>query len=94
MPHPDLSPDSTSSLATATSGPVSLTDEYHGWGGYSTYLMLNYCDENVRDFSMSSIQSTSFEIFYQDVTGLRTKQTPLYNNVCFFDFQRICLRHC
>jgi len=49
--------------------------------------MLNYSDENVRDFSMSSTQSTTFEILDPDVTGVRTKQTPLFDNVCSFDFQ-------
>jgi hypothetical protein len=55
--------------------------------------MPSYYDEKVRDFPMSSIQSTTFEIFDPDNTGVRTKQTPLFDNVRSFDFQIICLRH-
>jgi hypothetical protein len=44
------------------------------------------------DFSMTDTQSkTSFEIFYQNVRGLRTKKTELFDNVSSMDFQIICL---
>jgi hypothetical protein len=54
--------------------------------------MVKYCDGNVRNFSMSDTQSkTTFEIFYQNVGGFRTKQTELFDNVCSMDFKIICL---
>jgi hypothetical protein len=54
--------------------------------------MVSYSVGNMRDFSMSDTQSkTSFEIFYQNVGGLRTKQTELFDNVCSMDFQIIFL---
>jgi hypothetical protein len=56
--------------------------------------MVKFCDGNVRDFTMSDTQSkTTFEIFYQNVRGLRTKPIKLFDNVCSMDFQIICLRH-
>jgi hypothetical protein len=85
------SPGATSSLAAPTSGPVALTDEAHG-GSATSYLTVKYCDGNVRDFSTSDTQSkTTFKILYQNVRGLRTKQTELFDNVCSMDFQIICL---
>ena len=54
--------------------------------------MVSYGGDNMRDFSMTDNQSkTSFEIFYQNVRGLRTKQSELFDNVCSMDFQIICL---
>jgi hypothetical protein len=54
--------------------------------------MLNYCDYDTRGFSMSDTQSkTTFEIFYKNVRGLRTKQTELFDNVSSIHFQIICL---
>jgi hypothetical protein len=52
--------------------------------------MASYCGNNKRDFSMTDNQSkTGLEIFYQNVRGLRTKQTELFGNVCPMDFQII-----
>jgi hypothetical protein len=31
------------------------------------------------------------DIFYQNVRGLRTKSTEIFNNVCSYDFKIICL---
>jgi hypothetical protein len=54
--------------------------------------MDKYYDEKVHDLSMSNTQSkTTFEIFYQNVRGLTTKQTELFDNVCSMDFLIICL---
>jgi exonuclease III len=54
--------------------------------------MAGYCGDNMRDFFMTDNQSkTCLEIFYQNVRGLRTKQTELFDNVCSVDFQIICL---
>jgi hypothetical protein len=54
--------------------------------------MVNYCDKNVRDFCVSNSHSeTTFEVFYQNVRGLRTKRTGVFDNVCSMDFQIICL---
>jgi len=49
---------------------------------YTTYLMVNCYDENVRDFSMSNIQTkTILEIFYKNFRGRMTKQTEFFANV-------------
>jgi hypothetical protein len=54
--------------------------------------MVSYCDDNMRDFSRTDIQSkTSFKILYQNVRDLRTQQTELFDNVCSMDFQIVCL---
>jgi hypothetical protein len=54
--------------------------------------MVIYCDDNMHNFTMYVIQSkTTFEIFYLNIRGLRTKQTELFDNVCSMDFQIICL---
>jgi hypothetical protein len=63
-----------------------------GGGPYATYLMVKYCNGNVRDFSMSDTQSQgTFEIFYHNVRCLRTKQIEVFDNVCSMDCQIICL---
>lgn len=33
----------------------------------------------------------NLEIFYQNVRGLRTKSTEIFNTVCSFDYEIICL---
>ena len=44
--------------------------------------MVNCYDENVRDFSMSNIQTkTILEIFYKNFRGRMTKQTEFFANV-------------
>jgi hypothetical protein len=44
------------------------------------------------DFFVTDTQSeTSFEIFYQNIRSLRTKQTELFDDVISMDFQIICL---
>ena len=44
------------------------------------------------NFSMSNMQTrTTFEMFYQNVRVLRTKQPGLIHNVCSMDFQIMCL---
>jgi hypothetical protein len=54
--------------------------------------MASYRGGNMRDFSMTDNQSkTGLEIFYQNIRGLRTKQTELFDNVCSMYFQIICL---
>jgi hypothetical protein len=54
--------------------------------------MAGYCGDKMRDFSMTDNQSkTGLEIFYQNVRGLRNKQTELFDNVCSMDFQIIFL---
>jgi hypothetical protein len=49
--------------------------------------MVNCYDENMRNFSMSNIQTkTTLEIFYQNFRGRMTKQTELFDNVRSIDF--------
>jgi hypothetical protein len=87
-----LSPVVTSSLATPTSGLVPLIEEADGGRRYTTYLKVNCCDANMCDFSMSNTRTeTTSEIFYQNIRGLRTKQTELLDNVYSMDYQTICL---
>jgi hypothetical protein len=35
-----------------------------------------------------------FDVYYQNVRGLRTKQLELYENVCSTDYNIICLTDC
>jgi hypothetical protein len=37
------------------------------------------------------VGSGNLGIFYQNVHGLRTKSTEIFNNVCSFDYKIICL---
>jgi hypothetical protein len=47
---------------------------------------------NVGNSAGSHVQpAISFDIYYQNVRGLRTKQLELYSNVCSNDYSILCL---
>jgi exonuclease III len=54
--------------------------------------MASFSDASTSRWAMSHANfGNSLGIFYQNVRGLRTKQTELYDNVCASNFDVICL---
>jgi hypothetical protein len=66
---------------------------YYYYCYYYYYLnMASFSDVSTSRWAMSHANfGNSLGIFYQNVRGLRTKQTELYDNVCASNFDIICL---
>ena len=51
----------------------------------------NSCMNTCASARSHSQPATCFDIYYQNVRGLRTKQFELYSNVCSTDYNIFCL---